>query len=297
MKSIIVYFSLTGNTKKIAFAVCKGIKSVSGHCEISTFRETGATALSEYDLIGFGSPVWGGIPANVNRYLDEMLSLDGKHSFVFCTHGALPERFFPPFLDSLAEKVMHVIGIRDWYCSVYRPAMPSPYLTDGHPDDIDLAEAEAFGKEMAILSRKLKSGELKPAPELPKMEMTPRNKLPRPLPILNPQKCRYPECTLCMDNCPVDAIDLTATPPVFARGCSICYFCEMICPEGAIDVDYESRVKASATHYEKFLNALEKAEKEGKFRRLIPLGKVGWDTPYYKVHNKHPRYVIPKDEK
>jgi Fe-S-cluster-containing hydrogenase component 2 len=100
-----------------------------------------------------------------------------------------------------------------------------------------------------------------------------------------------------MDNCPLDAIDLSISPPVFASGmCRPCYFCEMICPEGAIEVDYvplvESEMKQAKTI---FNEALKKAETEGRFRRLVPLEKVGWRTPYYVVNNKHPRYVIPKE--
>ena len=71
----------------------------------------------------------------------------------------------------------------------------------------------------------------------------------------------------------------------------------MICPEGAIEVDYEARAEASIPRIKDvFLKLLDEAEAEGRFRRLIPVEKVGWDTPYYKVYSKHPRYVIPEDE-
>jgi hypothetical protein len=46
-----------------------------------------------------------------------------------------------------------------------------------------------------------------------------------------------------------------------------------------------------------FLEALAKAEAEGRFRRLVPLGEVGWETPYYKVCDGHPRYVIPEEDR
>lgn len=29
------------------------------------------------------------------------------------------------------------------------------------------------------------------------------------------ETCRYPKCSICMDNCPVHGIDLTMDPPVF----------------------------------------------------------------------------------
>jgi flavodoxin/formate hydrogenlyase subunit 6/NADH:ubiquinone oxidoreductase subunit I len=295
MKSIIVYFSLTGNTKKIALAIHKGMNCSTMECDIAMIKKFDVNRLTEYDLIGFGSPVWGGVPANVKRLMNTMPQLTGKHAFIFCTHGALPERYFPPFVEGLQKNGLTVIGIRDWYGSVFRPALPKPYLTDGHPDVIDLTEAEDFGKDMTELSRKIYAGECQ-SPPLPEMGMSPPNKLPRPLPKLNREKCRYPECRLCMEHCPVDAIDLTAVPPIFARGCSICYFCEMICPEGAIEVDYEARVTASRAHFDKFLKVLAIAEKEGRFRRLVPVEKVRWDRPYFKVSNKHPRYIIPEEE-
>ncbi|HVN96492.1 MAG TPA: flavodoxin family protein [Syntrophorhabdaceae bacterium] len=297
MKGIVIYFSLTGNTMKIARAIHLGMKSVIGHAHLAKLKDVDVQSLTDYDVIGLGAPVWGGVPPNVMRLVHDLPRLSGKHAFVFCTHGVLPERFFPPLFKQLTKKGLTVIGIRDWYGSVNRPALPTPYLTDGHPDEIDLEEAEGFGAEMAELSQKLEAGETVIMPTFPKMQMTPPNKLPRPLPERDASKCRYPACRTCMDHCPVGGIDLTSTPPVFAKGCSICYFCEMICPEGAIQVDYELRANASIPRIKDlFLKHLAQAEAEGRFRRLVPLEKVGWDTPYYKVHNKHPRFVVPEED-
>jgi flavodoxin len=297
MKCLIIYFSLTGNTQKVAHAIHNGMNQSMTRCDIMTLKKADISRLSDYDLIAIGSPIWGGVPSNVMRFIDAMPSLKGKHGMVFCTHGAWPERFFPPIIEKLTKKGLTIIGISDWYGSVCRPALPKPYLTDGHPDEIDLEEAEQFGREMAELSRKIYAGETRLIPSFPDMRMALPNKLPRPLPKRNIEKCRYPECRLCMDHCPVGAIDLTVSPPVFARYCSTCYFCEMICPEGAIDVDYETLIEASLPRIKEiFMKLLDEAEAEGHFRRLVPADKVGWDTPYYKVYNKHPRYVIPEGE-
>jgi len=297
MKSLVIYFSLTGNTKKIAHAIHNGINQHIERCDITTFEKADVSRLDDYDLIVFGSPVWGGVPPNVMRFIDTMPSLKRRHFVVFSTHGASPERFFPQIFEVLKKKGLTYIGSNDWYGSVFRPAAPTPYLTDGHPDEIDLEEAEEFGREIAELSRKIYEGKAKFTPALPKMETGPRTSLNRPVPKLNIKKCRYPSCCLCMDHCPVGAIDLSLSPPVFARECSFCYFCEMICPEGAVEADYKAYVEVFRQHArEKFMKVLEEAEKEGTFRRIVPLDKVGWDTPYYMVHNKHPRYVIPEDE-
>jgi len=296
MKSIIIYFSLTGNTKKVVQAIHKGMSQLVEQCDIATINEIDIRHLADYDLIGLGSPVWGGVPPHIQLFINSLPPLQGKHAFAFCTHGALPERFFPTLVSLLDKKGLIVIGLRDWYGSVNLPGHPKPYPTDGHPDEIDLKEAEDFGKEMAELSRRILAEGPQLIPPLPVMPVPPPHRILRPRPKLNMQKCRYPECRLCIDNCPQDAIDLSVSPPVFAKSCRPCYFCEMICPEGAIEADYESLAKDRLWRVKnQFEKALDKAEAEGRFRRLVPLEDVGWDTPYYMVYNKHPRYVIPAE--
>lgn len=296
MKSIIVYYSQTGNTKTIAQAIHQGLSQSINRSEIVKMKEADIKRLSDYDLVGFGSPVWGGVPPNVKLFIDELPAMHGKLAFAFSTHASLGQRFFE-VIKLLKNKGFTIIGIRDWYASAYRPALPKPYLTDGHPDEIDIREAVNFGNEMAEVSHKILSGESTFIPKMPSIpKMPPRNKNVSPIPKFDKQKCRYPECRLCVDNCPMEGINLSVTPPIFAKPCRSCYFCELICPTGAIEVDYEPLAKASFERMkEVFVPHLAQAEAEGSFRRLVPFEKVGWDTPYYKVYNKHPRYVIPPE--
>jgi len=279
----------------VAQAIHKGMSRLVEQCDIAAINEVDIRHLADYDLIGLGSPVWGGVPPHIQLFINSLPPLQGKHAFAFCTHGALPDKFAPAAVRLLAKIGLTVIAVGNWYGSVNLPSLPKPYLTDGHPDAIDLEEAEHFGREMVDLSRRISAGETKLIPPEPTIQTL--IKPPQLLrPKLNIQKCRYPECRLCIDNCPMNAIDLSVSPPVFAKSCRPCYFCEMICPEGAIEVDYESQAKEMLLRvknvYEK---ALDKAEAEGRFRRLVPLSNVGWDTPYYMVYNRHPRYVIPAE--
>ena len=39
MKSIVIYFSQTGNTEKIALAIQAGIKHISGQCDIARLQD------------------------------------------------------------------------------------------------------------------------------------------------------------------------------------------------------------------------------------------------------------------
>ena len=57
MKSIVIYFSITGNTRKIAEAIHKGMKSLGENCDIARLKDIDTPDLQGYDLIGLGSPV------------------------------------------------------------------------------------------------------------------------------------------------------------------------------------------------------------------------------------------------
>jgi flavodoxin/formate hydrogenlyase subunit 6/NADH:ubiquinone oxidoreductase subunit I len=293
MKGIIVFFSLTGNTKKIARAIHRGMSPLMVQCDIVRLKDVDTSHLQNCDLIGIGSPVWGAVPQHVERFINALPDVQGKYAFAFSTHGARGGRFSPIIVKLLKKKGLKTIGIRDWYGSVYLPMHPKPYLTDGHPDMIDLEEATSFGKEMAELCLRIQTEGPQVIPKLPKMPLPPATRLRRPRPKFDSQRCRYPGCTLCVDHCSINGIDLSATPPVFGKNCLTCHFCEMICPEGAIYVDYDAFVKKSTRRGKSiYIKALEDAEAEGRFRRLVPIEDIHWDTPYFKIFHQHPRYII-----
>ena len=113
---------------------------------------------------------------------------------------------------------------------------------------------------------------------------------PRSYRCNGPEGCRAKE-SYCVDNCPMDAIDFSVTPPQFDKDCDFCWLCEQTCPRGAIEVDYKT-----LDEYHKPLNksVLQKSidvfEAKGLFRRLVPDEDIGWDTSFYL--NKKPRFKI-----
>jgi NAD-dependent dihydropyrimidine dehydrogenase PreA subunit len=236
-----------------------------------------------------------------------MRFVGGKHAFSFCTHCTLGITYNPTVVPKLKKLGLIVIGWNDWYGHSWGPIyQPTPYLTDGHPDEIDLQDAEEFGREMVIRSQKIYSGETSLIPEEPDPVPFPdegdgslysRYAFPK---IVNydKEKCTYPKCRLCMDNCPMDGIDLSVDPPIIAKPCIDCTFCEQICPTGAINVD-ESGKQALAQHFSNMLKKvgaehLSEAEAQGHFRRLLSEGDVAWDKPIYKEYQKRPRFIIGK---
>jgi flavodoxin len=55
MKSIVIYYSWTGNTKQIAEAIHTGMSKIFNNCEFARLEEVDVEKLMEYDLIGLGS--------------------------------------------------------------------------------------------------------------------------------------------------------------------------------------------------------------------------------------------------
>lgn len=294
MKSIVVYFSLTGNTRKVAEAICSGIRSATGHCEITALRDADADRLVEFDLIGLGCPVYGlKAPPNVRAFEERMPTLEGKHCFLFATHGSDRGMVFRDMGELLLQKRLVVIGYHSWYGGLWNQTSPKPYFTDGHPDSVDLKEAAAFGKEMVERSLKISQGETGLIADILSIK---ERTFPSETSVemrLNKGNCRYPICRLCVDNCPIKGcIDLSREPIVFAKQdrCISCYFCELICPTGAIEVDWEPfAAELKEKEVKPAAQLLERAKARGYFRSLV--NKVDADMTFYKVSGR-PRFII-----
>jgi len=166
MKGIVLYYSGTGNTQKIARAIHKGMKGSLEKCDIAFIRDVKPDVVADYDLVGIGAPIWYfREPANVRLFIYNMPRMDGKLCFLFCAHGASPSGIFFSMAPAMEKKGFTVIGHNDWYGSVYQVLHAAkPYFTDGHPDAIDLKEAEDFGREMAERAKRIAAGEKKLPP-------------------------------------------------------------------------------------------------------------------------------------
>lgn len=301
MKGIVIYFSQTGNTKKVAEAIFGGMKSAGVEMEITplstgpschqTFiRDIGFNTITNYDLIALGTLVvrWGA-PKNILNVAENLPDLSGKHCFLFATHGMARAQVFAHLAEKLRAKGLTIIGYKSWYGTCYIHYIPKPYFTDGHPDEIDLQEAADFGREMVERSQRISQGEpgLIPEMTLPK-EMNP------PLTMVkltyDKDKCNYPKCSICMDYCPMGVIDLSAVPIVLqGEGCIDCYYCEKLCPSGAINGKWESVAHSfQQTMLQGALLDAEKGKAKGYYRPLVDFREVMAADPWYKLI-KRPR--------
>jgi flavodoxin/ferredoxin len=307
MKVLIAYYSQTGNTKRIAEAIHRGMSRVVEVCDIADIRDTDPRRVREYDLIGIGGPAIGAEADIVKRFVYSIPLAGGQHAFAFNSHGSLPKEYFPTAVRRLKEREFTVVGWKGWFATVHIQCFPSPYYTDGHPDETDIREAEEFGNEIADRSKRIYAGEIDLIPPVPDMPPPKPYQLPHGTRIeargvhgdrhYDPSKCLYPKCTRCMDNCPESFIDFSTEPRKFGSKYDICTTnecccCELICPSGAIYItedDITFGLNFLKEHHDYFEATLNEEEAAGTFRRLVPVKDIGWDTPYCKVHGKRPR--------
>jgi len=78
-------------------------------------------------------------------------------------------------------------------------------------------------------------------------------------------------------------------PPLFRKNCDRCFFCEQICPRGAIEVDWQPLADfVKKNVIDNWVEVAEEAAASGRLRRLVTPEKVGLTTPWYTV-KKPPR--------
>jgi hypothetical protein len=106
MKTLVIYYSLTGNTKYMADTLCSALNA-----DAMRLPHEGAwPVLEAYDLIVIGTPVWAfGLPHPLKRFLKENC-LDGRRVALFCCYTVCKGRVFAMLMDALQHAV--VVGQR-----------------------------------------------------------------------------------------------------------------------------------------------------------------------------------------
>ena len=160
VKSLVIVFSYHhGNTAKIA----KAMANVLG-AEVKTPEQVLPEKLREYDLIGFGSGIYSATfgPA-ILTLADRLSSAAGKKAFLFSTYGApafaVTQNFVADNHAEMREKlklkgytVIGEFGCAGWNTNSFLAYFGG--INKGRPDAGDLANAEAFAREMVQKARK-----------------------------------------------------------------------------------------------------------------------------------------------
>ena len=122
--------------------------------------------------------------------------------------------------------------------------------------------------------------------------------MPKTKHVYDMSKCTYPQCTLCVDHCPMNCIDFSTRPPIIHNDCEGCDLCWCVCPHDAISIpnlaQNQMLLRMTGPNHP-FVRAIEKYEAAGRFRRLVPISQIGFDHPIF-MNKNAPRIVLNEDD-
>jgi len=138
-KILVVYYSHTGNTEKIAKAIVEGAKTVQ-KVEADLKRHESPWNLEGYDAILIGAPTYShNIPNNIRKFLEEIafqgVNLKGKIGAAFGSYGWSGE----------APRMVLEVMEHKFEMEVVKP----PLLIKYAPDEKSLKECHTLGKTVA----------------------------------------------------------------------------------------------------------------------------------------------------
>ncbi|MHB8054956.1 MAG: flavodoxin family protein [Candidatus Aminicenantales bacterium] len=154
-KALVVYYSRTGNTKKMAVRVAAGLKKAGLETDLKKAEETDASELPAYDLILIGSPVYYGTMAwPVKKLLDESVKYHGKLrdkvGGAFVSSGNPSGGKETAVLDILKALMIHGMIVQgDHKGDHYGPAAVHA------PVERDLKSLDDYAARLALLTRRL----------------------------------------------------------------------------------------------------------------------------------------------
>ena len=138
-KILVLYYSRTGNTEKMAKAVAEGAKN-AGASDVELKYHIDAEELSAFDAVILGAPTYhNDVPIDMKKLFEEAevkgMSLKGKVGGTFGSYGWSGEA--PKLLLDIMKKKfeMHVIE--------------SPLMARYVPDESMLDKCRDFGKQVS----------------------------------------------------------------------------------------------------------------------------------------------------
>ncbi|HKL13471.1 MAG TPA: EFR1 family ferrodoxin [Halanaerobiales bacterium] len=247
MRCLIVYFSQTNSTKKIAESIGNTIKNYDWNVVFKNIKYDKPNDILDYDLIGFGSPVYYyRLPFLVKDYLNTLPNLNDKPVFTFISYGTY---FFdvPNKMKSiLKEKNAVNIGFfaargADKYLGYLNQGI---YFSKGHPNERELNQAKNFA--ISLMNSfpnkyKIQQSYYKNITEkgiIYKFEsiLTKRKLISNIYSKLFSSNKNCIGCGKCVKKCPQNNITLDNNKrPKWDKDCELCFICEMACPVCAIN--------------------------------------------------------------
>lgn len=142
------------NTKRIARAMAEVLEA-----KLAKIEQISPTDLEEYDLIGFGSGIYGGnYHKDLMNFIDNLPPMN-KDAFIFSTSGELNDKYNNLIKVKLGGKGFKIVGefasLGEVSPLKFNLNLKGPLgwlggKNKGHPDGRDLENAREFARSLLI---------------------------------------------------------------------------------------------------------------------------------------------------
>lgn len=249
MDVTLIYFSQTGNTRRVAQAMAEAFRQAGCTTRSVSLKKASPQDAVACDLLGIGTPCFSSqAPTPIKTLLQNLPNLERKPAFVFATSSSAPGRVLYDLTRLLRARGADVIGGFLTRGEVHHPAPCLIGRMPGRPNAEDLAAARRFA---AAVAEHLAAGRSGPVAESRPDAFRPRRGfydlvallstdgfLRRVLPEPRLDAARCNQCRWCVYECPMHNITL-APYPILGDDCIRCYRCLAGCPRQAFDANWK----------------------------------------------------------
>ncbi|WP_161569248.1 EFR1 family ferrodoxin [Candidatus Oscillochloris fontis] len=248
MNITLIYFSQTGNTRRVAQAMAEVFRGAGHTTRLVSLKKASAQDVVACDLLGIGTPCFSSqAPTPIKTFLQNLPMLHKKRAFVFATSGGAPGRVLYDLAHLLQRKAVDVVGGVLVRGVSHHPAPCLYGRMPDRPNAEDLAHAQHFATAVMEHVAANRPGPI--AVNRPDV-LTPgrgfydlvaaistdaflRRTLPEP--NVDPALCT--QCQWCVYECPTHTISLQPYPTL-GDACIRCYRCLNGCPQHAFRADW-----------------------------------------------------------
>jgi ferredoxin/flavodoxin len=248
-KVLVIWYSQTGHTERIGRVIGHEWQKAGLGVEMAEYRNLDKTSLSQFDLIMIGSPVYYmDVPVNLEQWLTDIPRIDGVPVSAFVTFGGSGDGQHNTacrLLDLMADKGgipvgMETFGNMSTFAPTWSLGNEKRILSYRDlPNDATYSQARRFS---AVVLKNINSGLSIDVDEefgmdrlmkiFPQIWFT---KLMISSHRIDKETCI--KCGICMDKCPVGAIDLEKQDIDESR-CVACLGCINNCPVNAVKMNF-----------------------------------------------------------
>lgn len=245
----LIYFSQTGNTRRIAETMAEAFRAAGHSTRLVALQKASSQDAVTGDLLGIGTPCFSSqAPTPIKTFLQSLPPLDHRRAFVFATSGGAPGRVLYDLTRRLQSKGAEVVGGFLARGELHHPAPCLLGRMPNRPNAEDFAEAWRFATAVIAHVEAGRSGpvaESRPDTFKPKAgfydlvaTISTDGFLRLMLPEPKPDPARCTQCQWCVYACPVNNITLKPYP-ILGDHCIRCYRCLTGCPQQAFAANWK----------------------------------------------------------